>query len=62
MELDVPCEDCGGSGDCPICGGSGMKDMADIGGNPADSPCNACHRSGDCQTCDGTGEMPANNS
>jgi hypothetical protein len=46
------CEDCGGSGDCTWCDGTGLK-----GGKIDAEPCEDCDGSGTCQTCHGSGQV-----
>ena len=42
------CPRCDGSGDCPVCGGSGKLNFRD---------CPQCGGSGECHSCGGTGEI-----
>jgi len=44
------CTDCGGSGDCCWCDGTGLK-----GGKVGGKDCPDCDGSGTCQTCGGIG-------
>lgn len=41
-DVDSPCLDCRGDGNCPECGGEG---------------CEECDHSGECKTCEGCGQM-----
>jgi len=52
MQEQKECEECGGSGDCPWCDGTGTK------GGKADDPCDDCAGTGECSVCHGSGEMP----
>jgi hypothetical protein len=48
---DEPCDFCGGSGDCPWCDGTGLKDGLLI----STEPCPMCEGSGTCPECGGSG-------
>jgi hypothetical protein len=48
MEDKRPCPECGGTGTCVRCGGSG-------GGDSAAAQCPACRGTGDCERCEGEG-------
>lgn len=48
-----PCDGCGGSTKCSICGGTGM-----IVNEPIESFCNPCNGTGVCAVCNGTGDNP----
>jgi len=45
----MDCDECGGSGDCPWCDGTG-----NVG--PEHKICPDCEGSGDCADCNGTGQ------
>lgn len=54
----VPCYNCGGSGVCATCGGSGeiIFERWENGSTVQDIfPCDDCHGSGHCQICYGSG-------
>jgi hypothetical protein len=48
--VTTPCPDCGGTGTCRRCGGSG-------GGDSAGAQCPDCRGTGDCRRCDGEGAV-----
>ncbi len=51
------CEECGGTGRCGNCDGTGEEKHGLFGLGLINDYCKKCSGTGDCRFCDGTGEV-----
>ncbi|MHA1584046.1 MAG: hypothetical protein ACTSVU_03680 [Promethearchaeota archaeon] len=50
------CMNCNGTGRCPFCHGTGMRNYRGIG-TTSKRKCDICHGTGVCRVCRGKGEI-----
>jgi len=54
------CEECGGTGKCSRCDGSGYEEHGLFGLGLIEEYCTKCNGTGECSICRGTGKISQN--